>query len=100
VTAVAVLVARVTSVLGGGAAAMAVVIVLHLAERLWPSWFPVRLGAVPGGPHWQASRAWLVAGGLALLAAALLAERRSGARLRPPRRHPPARTGQVSQVRS
>jgi hypothetical protein len=67
-----------TSVLGGGAAALGAVAALHLAGRLWPAWFPVQLGAVPGGPHWQASRAWLVALAAALAAAALLAEARAG----------------------
>jgi len=101
VTAAGFLAASRTSVLGGGAAAMAVVAGLDVAGRAWPAWFPVQLRSVPGGPHWQASRVWMVASSLALIAAALLLERRTGARLglpvhrrRSPRPCPP------SQVRA
>jgi hypothetical protein len=101
VTAVCFLAARATSVLGGGAAAIAVVVALHLAGRAWPGWFPIQLGSVPGGPHWQASRAWMVALSLALVALALLAERRSGGRLAlPRRRHPTTRPSPASQAKS
>ena len=60
-TAAGFLAAGRTSVLGGGAAALAAVVGLATAGRAWPAWFPVQLGAVPGDPHWQASRAWMVA---------------------------------------
>jgi hypothetical protein len=99
VTAAGFLAASLTSTLGGGAAALAVVVVLYLAGRAWPAWFPVQLGAVPGGPYWQASRAWLVAVSLALMAIALLAERRTGLRPVAPGRAA-ARPGRLSDARS
>jgi hypothetical protein len=98
VTAAGFLAASRTSVLGGGAAAMAVVVGLDVAGRAWPGWFPVQLGSVPGGPHWQGSRVWMVAGSLALIAAALLLERRTGARLSVPGRR--RLSPQPSQVRA
>ena len=101
VTAAGFLAASRTSVLGGGAAAMAMVAGLDVAGRAWPAWFPVQLRSVPGGPHWQASRVWMVAGSLALIAAALLAERRAGDRLGVPgRRRPSPRASPPSQVRA
>jgi hypothetical protein len=101
VTAAGFLAASRTSVLGGGAAAMAVVAGLDVAGRAWPAWFPVQLRSVPGGPHWQASRVWMVASSLALIAAALLAERRAGDRLGVPgRRRPSPRASPPSQVRA
>ena len=100
-TAAGFLAASRTSVLGGGAAAMAVVAGLDVAGRAWPAWFPVQLRSVPGGPHWQASRVWMVASSLALIAAALLAERRAGDRLGVPgRRRPSPRASPPSQVRA
>jgi hypothetical protein len=101
VTAAGFLAASRTSVLGGGAAAMAVVAGLDVAGRAWPAWFPVQLRSVPGGPHWQASRVWMVASSLALIAAALLAERRAGDRLDlPVRRRPFPRASPPSRVRA
>jgi hypothetical protein len=80
---------------------MAVVAGLDVAGRAWPAWFPVQLRSVPGGPHWQASRVWMVAGSLALIAAALLLERRTGARLGlPGRRRPSLRSSPPSRVRA
>jgi len=100
VTAAAFLAAGLTSTLGGGAAALAVVVVLYLAGRTWPAWFPVQLGAVPGGPHWQASRAWLVAVAVALVGAALLVEGRAGLGMAPSRRRAGPRPGRLSDARS
>ena len=99
VTAAGFLATSRTSVLGGGAAAMAVVAGLDAAGRAWPAWFPVRLRGVPGGRHWQASRVWMVAGSLALVVVALLAERRTGLGLALPRRAGP-RAGRLSDARS
>jgi hypothetical protein len=99
VTAAGFLAASRTSVLGGGAAAIAVVVGLDVAGRAWPG-FPLQLGAVPGAPHWQAGRAWLVAGSLALVAVALLAERRTGSGLGLPRRRRSALPRQASQART
>jgi hypothetical protein len=99
VTATAFLAASRTSVLGGGAAAIALVVGLDLAGRVWPR-FPLQLGAVPGALHWQAGRAWLVAGSLALVAVALLAERRTGSGLGLPRRRRSALPRQASQART
>jgi hypothetical protein len=101
VSAAGFLAASRTSVLSGGAAAMAVVAGLDVAGRGWPAWFPVQLRSVPGGPHWQGSRVWMVASSLALIAAALLAERRAGDRLGVPgRRRPSPRPSPPSQVRA
>jgi hypothetical protein len=101
VTAAGFLAAGRTSALGGGAAALALVVALYLAGRLWPAWFPVQLGAVPGGPHWQASRAWLVAASLALVVAALLVERGTGLRPVGNRRAAPGPgPGRLSDARS
>jgi hypothetical protein len=78
-TAVAFAAGAWTSVLGGGAAAMAIAVGLSLAARAWPAWFPVQLGSVPGDPRWQSSRAWMVGFGLGLVVAALALEARTGA---------------------
>jgi hypothetical protein len=94
------LAANLTSVLGGGAAAMAAIVGLDTAGRVWPGWFPVQLRSVPGSPHWPASRAWMVGLSLALVAAALLLEARAGTRVGPPRRRPTARPSPVSQARA
>jgi hypothetical protein len=101
VSAAGFLAASRTSVLGGGAAAMAVVAGLDVAGRAWPAWFPIQLRSVPGAPHWQGSRVWMVGSSLALIAAALLAERRAGDRLDlPGRRRPSPRANPPSQVRA
>jgi hypothetical protein len=86
VTTAGFLAARVTSTLGGGAAALAAVGGLDVAARAWPVWFPVQLQSVPGGPGWQASRAWMVTVSLVLVAVGLLIERHSGVGLGLPRR--------------
>jgi hypothetical protein len=100
-TAVGFLAANLTSVLGGGAAAMAAMVGLDTAGRVWPGWFPVQLRSVPGGPHWQASRAWMVGVSLALMAVALLLEARAGTRVGRPRpRRPTARPSPASQARA
>ena len=100
-TAAAFLAAARTSILGGGAAAMATVLSLSTAGRAWPAWFPIPLDSVPGDPRWQSSRAWMVGLGLVLVAAALVIERRTGARLGGPRRRRgPARSGQAAEVRA
>jgi hypothetical protein len=100
VTATAFLAARASSTLGGGAAAIAVVVGVDLAGRAWPR-FPVQLGAVPGAPHWQTGRVWMVAVSLALIAVALLAERHTGAPLGVSRhRRRPAQPGRASQVKA
>ena len=91
VTASGFLVAARTSVLGGGAAVMAVVVGLSSAGRAWPAWFPVQLDRGPGDPRWPSSRAWMAGLSLALAAAALLAERRTEAPLRLPHRRPGSR---------
>ena len=101
VTAVGFLAARVTSSMGGGAAALTAVIALDLAARAWPAGFPIQLLSVPGDPSWQASRAWIVAGSLGLITLALVLEHRSGQRLgMPRRRRRSARPGPVAQTRS
>jgi hypothetical protein len=100
VTAAGFLAASRTSVLGGGAAAMAVVVGLDVAGRAWPAWFPVQLGSVPGALHWQASRVWVVAVSLALVTVALLLEARAGTRVGLPRRRPTARPSPASQARA
>jgi hypothetical protein len=100
-TAVGFLAASRTSVLGGGAAAMAAVAALSTAGRAWPSWFPIQLVSVPGDRHWLSSRAWMIGLGLVLVAAALVTERRTGTRLGVPRRRRgPARPGQAAKVRA
>lgn len=68
-------------------------LVLYLAGRMWPAGFPVQLGAVPGGPHWQASRAWLAAVSVILVAITLLVERRAGLGPVTPGRLSDARSG-------
>jgi len=90
-TAVGFLAAAWTSVLSGGAAAMAVAVGLSTAARAWPGWFPVQLGSVPGDPRWQSSRAWMVGLSLVLVVAALALEARTGARLGRLRRRTVAR---------
>ena len=99
-TAIGFLAAAWTSVLGGGAAAMAVVVGLSAAGRAWPTWFPIQLASVPGDPRWQSSRAWMVGLSLALVAAALLLEARAGARVSLRRRRPAARASPASQARA
>jgi hypothetical protein len=100
-TAAGFLAANLTSVLGGGAAAMAAMVGLDTAGRVWPAGFPIQLRSVPGAPHWQASRAWMVAGSLALVAVALLLEARAGARVGVPRRRRrPVRSRQASEARA
>jgi hypothetical protein len=100
-TAAGFLAANLTSVLGGGAAAMAAIVGLDTAGRAWPAGFPVQLRSVPGAPHWQASRVWMVGLSLALMTVALLLEARAGARVGlPHRRCPMARPSPASQVRA
>jgi hypothetical protein len=99
-SAVCFLAASVTSALGGGAAAIAVVATLLLAGRAWPERFPIQLGSVPGAAHWQASRAWLVVGAAALVALALLAELGTGTRPGVPRRRQKARPGPAPEARA
>ena len=90
-TASAFLTASLTSVLGGGGAAMAAAVGLSTAGRAWPAWFPVQLSRVPGDPRWLSSRAWTVGLSLALVVAALALEARTGARTGLARRRPTAR---------
>jgi hypothetical protein len=100
-TAAGFLAAAWTSVLGGGAAAMAVAVGLSGAGRAWPSWFPVQLGSVPGDPRWPSSRAWMVGLSLMLVVAALALEARTGARPGRPRRRTVARrSGPASEARA
>jgi hypothetical protein len=99
VSAVCFLAARVTSVLGGGGAAIAVVATLLLAGRAWPQRFPIQLSSVPGAAHWQASRAWMVVGAATLVALALLAELGTGTRPGVPRRREKACSGPASDAR-
>jgi hypothetical protein len=100
-TAAGFLAANLTSVLGGGAAAMAAIVGLDTAGRVWPEGFPVQLRSVPGSPHWQASRVWMVAGSLALVAVALLLEARAGERVGlPRRRRPSVRRSPASHARA
>jgi len=94
------LAARVTSTLGGGAAALTTVIALDVAARAWPTGFPIQFLSVPGDPYWQASRAWIVGGSLGLVAVALLLERSTGTRLVLPRRRPSVRSGPAAQARA
>ena len=77
-TAAAFMAAGRTSILGGGAVAMAVLVALDTAARSWPAWFPVRLAGVPGDPRWPSSLAWTVGLSLALVVAALALEARTG----------------------
>jgi hypothetical protein len=100
VTAAGFLAARVTSTLGGGVAALTTVIALDLATRVWPAEFPIQLLSVPSEPSWQASRAWMVAGSLGLVAVALVLERSTGTRLGLPRRRPSTRPHPAAQARS
>jgi hypothetical protein len=98
VTAAGFLVAGLSSVLGGGAAALAVVVGLEVAGRVWPG-FPLQPDAVPGADHWRASRAWMVGLSLALVTVALLLEARAGTRVGLPHRRPTARPSPASQAR-
>jgi hypothetical protein len=100
VTAVGFLAARVTSTMGGGAAALTAVIALDLVARAWPAGFPIQLLSVPSDPSWQASRAWIVVGSLGLITLALALEHRSGQRLGIPRRRRWVRPGPAAQARS
>jgi hypothetical protein len=99
-TAAGFLAARLTSVLGGGAAAMAAIVGLDTAGRVWPAGFPIQLRSVPGSPHWPASPAWIVALSLAPVAVALLLEARAGARVGRPRRRPFVRRSPASHARA
>ena len=100
-TAAGFLAANLTSVLGGGAAAMAAMVGLDMAGRGWPAGFPVQLRSVPGSPLWQASRVWMVGLSLVLVVAALLLEARAGTRVGlPRRRRPMARPSPASQARA
>jgi hypothetical protein len=99
-TAAGFLAAARTSVLGGGAAAMAVVVGLSAAGRAWPSWFPIQLGSVPGDPRWVSSRAWLVGLSLLLVLAALALEAHTGAGNGLPRRRPATRPGTACEARA
>jgi hypothetical protein len=100
-TAAGFLAARLTSVLGGGAAAMAAIVGLDTAGRVWSAGFPIQLRSVPGSPHWPVSRTWIVAVSLAPVAAALLLEARAGARVgRPRRRRPSVRRSSASHARA
>jgi hypothetical protein len=100
-TAVGFLAAARASVLGGGVTAMAVIVGLYSAGRAWPAWFPVQLDSGPGDPHWQSSQTWMVGLSLALVAAALVAERRTDAPLRLPDRRATTQPdpGSEAQVR-
>ena len=89
-----------TSILDGGAAAMATTVGLATAGRAWPAWFPIQLGSVPGDPRWPSSRAWMVGLGLGLVVAALALEARTGVRFGRPRRRLAARPGATSEVRA
>jgi hypothetical protein len=100
VTACAFLAAAWTSVLGGGAAAMAAAVGLSTAGRAWPVWFPVQLGSVPGDPRWQSSQAWMVGLTLVLIAATLTLEACAGTRPGRPWRRPAARSTPASQARA
>jgi hypothetical protein len=100
VAAVGFLAASRTSVLGGGAAAMAVVVGLDVAGRAWPAWLPVQLLSVPGDPRWHSSRAWMVGLSLALVVVALALETRAGSRTGLPGRRRSARPGPASEARA
>jgi hypothetical protein len=97
-TAAGFLAAARTSALGGGAAAMAVVVGLSAAGRAWPGWFPIQLASVPRDPRWQSSRAWMVGLSLALVVATLTLEARTGAGNGLPRRRPAARPRPASEA--
>ena len=100
-TAAGFLAANLTSVLGGGAAAMAAIVGLDTAGRAWPAGFPVQLRSLPGGPYWQVSRVWMVGLSLALVTVALLLEARADTRVGlPRRRRPTARPSPASQARA
>jgi hypothetical protein len=100
-TAAGFLAANLTSVLEGGAAAMAAMVGLDMAGRGWPAGFPVQLRSVPGSPLWQASRVWMVGLSVALVATALLLETRAGTRVGlPRRRRPTVRSSPASQARA
>jgi hypothetical protein len=99
-TAAGFLAASLTSVLGGGAAAMAAAVGLTQAARAWPSWFSIQLGSVPGDPRWQSSRAWMVGLSLVLVLATLALEARTGSGAGLPRRRPAARPGTASDARA
>ena len=100
-TAAGFLAASLTSVLGGGAAAMAAMMGLDTAGRAWPAGFPIQLRSLPGGPYWQVSRVWMVGLSLALVTVALLLEARADTRVGlPRRRRPTARPSPASQARA
>ena len=98
-TAAGFLVGARTSVLGGGAAAMAAGVGLAAAGRAWPSWFPIQLASVPGDPRWQSSRMWMAGVGFVLVVATLALEAGAGSRFGRPRRRPAARPGGATQAR-
>jgi len=99
-TAAGFLAAARTSVLGGGAAAMAAAIGLSVAGRAWPTWFPIQLASVPGDPRWPSSRACMAGASLVLMVAALALEARTGAGNGLPQRRPAARPGPATQARA
>jgi hypothetical protein len=99
-TAVGFLAGARTSVLGGGAAAMAAAVGLSAAGRAWPAWFPIPLASVPGDPRWQSSRAWMVGLSLVLVTAALALEARTGTGDGLPRRRPAGRSSAASAARA
>jgi hypothetical protein len=87
-----------TSILGGGAVAMAVLVALDTAARAWPAWFPVRLASMPGEPRWPSSLAWTVGLSLALVAAALTLEAHGGTRAGLPGRRHTARRWRAAEL--
>jgi hypothetical protein len=100
VTAVAYLVAGRTSVLGGGAAAMAAVFALWSVGQAWPARFPVQLASVPGDPRWPSTRAWAAGLGLVLAVMALALEAGTGARSGLSWRRPASWPGAASEARA
>jgi hypothetical protein len=89
-----------TSILGGEAVAMAVLVALDTAARAWPAWFPIQLASVPSDPRWSSSRAWTVGLSLALVVAALALEALTGARFHRPRRRAMVRPSPASEARA
>src|SRR5215218_2661516 len=87
-----------TSILAGGAVAMAVLVALDTAARAWPAWFPVRLASMPGDPRWPSSLAWTVGLSLAIVAAALALEARGGTRAGLPGRRHAARRWRAAEL--
>ena len=87
-----------TSILAGGAVAMAVLVALDTAARAWPAWFPVRLASMPGDPRWPSSLAWTVGLSLAIVVAALALEARGGTRAGLPGRRHAARRWRAAEL--